>query len=149
MPVLRSWPVLALLLLPATLPAQHLSADIIIGNGPVLGRIILGDPHPHYSRGIVAVRPSYRYRPVYHEVVVIHRHRGQGWYRRHGYRPVRVWYDSDARRYYHGAGRNHSGLRAIVVYERGGRYYGDGWEETDLAHRRTDHDRDEDRWERD
>ncbi len=151
MSVRRSWPALALLLvLPGTLAAQRVTADISIGHGPVSGRVILGD-HYHYSpHTLLEVRPRYRHRPVYHEVVVVHRPRGQGWYRRHGYRPVRIWYDYDHRRYYDGHDRNQQGLRAVVVYERSGRYYSDGRDAGYDRYDRTGHGgRNDDRWDRD
>ena len=123
MPVHRSLPALALLLLlPGTLAAQRVVADISIGHGPLTGRVILGDPYPHYRTSVVVVRPDNRYRPG-REVVVIHRPQRHGWYRHHGYRQVQVWYDADRQRYYERHDRNHPGLRAVVVYERGGRYY--------------------------
>lgn len=152
MSIRHSWLALALLLtVPGALAAQRVSADIIIGHGPIAGRVILGDPYPYHSRTIVEVRPHHGYRTVYREVVVMHRWRGHDWYRRHGYRPVRVWYDADYQRYYERHDRNHPGLRAVVVYERGGRYYRD--------ERHDDRGRDgragrhagryDDRWERD
>jgi len=117
----RSLLVAAVLLgAPLTLRAQHVSADIAIGSGPVSGRILIGDPYPHRD---VVVHRHPAYRPVYREVIIIREHRGHGWYRRHGYRPVRVWYDATHHHYYtvH-PGRNYSGLREIEVYERDGRY---------------------------
>jgi hypothetical protein len=148
----HSWPTLALLLvLPGPLAAQRVSADIIIGHGPIAGRVILGDPFPYHSHTIVEVRPYPRYRPEYREVVVVHRSRGHDWYRRHGYRTVRVWYDADRGRYYQHHDRNQAGLRAVVVYERGGRYYSDDRYEGGGRDRRSDRhgDRDDDRWEHD
>lgn len=152
MSIRHSWLALLLLLvLPGALAAQRVSADIVIGHGPIAGRVILGDPYPHHARTLVVVHPYHRYRPVYREVVVVHRSRGHDWYRRHGYRPVRVWYDRDDRRYYERHDRNHPGLRAVVVYERGGRYYSDDrYEDDDRDGRSGRHTgRNDDRWERD
>jgi len=132
----RSWPALALLvLLPGTLAAQRITADISLGHGPIAGRVIVGDPYPHYQHSVVVVRPTYRYQPVYRAVVVREHHRGNGWYRHHGYRTVRIWYDADRRAYYDRYDRNYPGLRTVVVYELDGRYYSDG--------RRDEYDRDE------
>jgi hypothetical protein len=100
------------------------------------GRIIVGDPYYRH--------PTYR--PVYREVVVVRAHRGHGWYRHRGYRTVRVYYDAHRdcyydRPYYHG-------LRAVVVYQGGGRYYQDdyrhdGYRQDD--YRRDDYRRDDER----
>jgi hypothetical protein len=106
---------LAVLAFPAGAQAQRVSADISIGGGPVAGRIIVGDPYYHH--------PSYHYRPVYREVVVVRGHRGHGWYRNRGYPTVRVYYDVDRDRYYD---RPYcGGLRAMVVFQGDGRYYRD------------------------
>lgn len=110
---------LASLALPAAGQAQQVVADISIAGGPVSGRIIVGDPYPRYHRTYV----ERRHRPAYHEVIVIRGHRGHGWYRNQGYRVVRVYYDRGRNSFYDRP--YHSGLRAIVVYERGGRYYAD------------------------
>ncbi|HWA40015.1 MAG TPA: hypothetical protein VG712_00285 [Gemmatimonadales bacterium] len=82
-------------------------ADIAINQGPVTGRVIVGD---HYHP-----------RPVYREYVVVRQYRGGGWYHNHGYRPIRVYWDGH--RYYDRPYR--SGLKVVYVYERGGRYYHD------------------------
>lgn len=166
MPVHRSWPTLALLLvLPGALSAQRVAADISIGHGPIAGRVIIGDPYPHYPYHVVEARPRYRYRPLYRPVVVIERHRGHGWYRHHGYRTARIWYDADRHSYYEHYDRNHPGLREVVVYEQGGRYYRDDrrddrynrdgrYDRDDRDHRgdrdgRNDDRRDDDdRWDR-
>jgi hypothetical protein len=117
----RSLLVAAVLLgTPLVLSAQHVTADIAIGSGPVSGRILIGDPYPHHD---VVVHRHPAHRPVYREVIIIRGHRGHGWYRRHGYRTVRVWYDATHHAYYSvHPGRNYSGLREIEVYERDGRY---------------------------
>lgn len=95
----------AALTLPASVQAQHVVADISINQGPVTGRVILGD----------------HYRPRYREYVVVRQYRGGGWYRHHGYHPMRVYWDGY--RYYDRPYRN--GLQVVYVYERGGRYYHD------------------------
>lgn len=143
----RSWLILALLaLLPGTLPAQQIVADISLGHGPITGRVIVGDPYPHYHHSVIVVRPGYPYRPVYRAVVVRERYRGHGWYRHHGYRTVRIWYDADRRAYYDRYDRDYPGLREVIVYERDGRYYRDG--RPDAYDRDDRHDGD-DRYDRD
>jgi hypothetical protein len=127
---------LAALALPAAAQAQRVSADIAIGGGPVAGRIIVGDPY--YPR------PSYHYyRPAYREVVVLRGHHGRGWQRHHGGRYVRVYYDAGRDCYYDREW--HGGLRAVVVYDDGGRYYRDGYRGDDRRYR---DDRSDD-WRRD
>ena len=129
---------LAALALPAGAKAQQVSADISIASGPVAGRVIVGDPYYHH--------PAYRYGPSYREIVVIQAHRGRGWYRNHAYRPVRVYYDDDRDCYYDRA--YYGGLRAVVVYQSGGRYYFDGDRRDGYRrddYRRDDYRRDEER----
>lgn len=106
----------ALAILPAAASAQRVVADISINEGPVSGRVIIGDPYEYRSR---------YHHPEVRTVVVYRSARGHSWYHRHGYRTVRVWYDADRHRYYDRYDRNYRGLREVVVYERGGRYYQD------------------------
>lgn len=135
---------LAGLTLPGTSQAQTVTADIAIHQGPISGRVIIGD--------------RYHPRPHYREYVVVRHYRGGNWYHRHGYRPHKVYWDGH--RYYDRPYR--SGLRVVYVYERGGRYYHDyrndyrrRVERRDDRHDRWDddyrgkgHDRDDDRHER-
>lgn len=120
---------LAALTLPATAQAQRVTADIAIHQGPITGRVIVGE--------------RYHPRPEYREYVVVRHYRGGGWYRGHGYHPMRMYWDGY--RYYDRPYR--SGLNAVWVYERGGRYYHD--ERNDYrrrVERRDDrHDRYDDR----
>ncbi len=106
----------SLAVLPAAASAQRVVADISINEGPVSGRVIIGDPYGYRER---------YHAPQVRTVVVYRSARGHGWYHRHGYRTVRVWYDADRHRYYDRYDRNYRGLREVVVYERGGRYYQD------------------------
>jgi hypothetical protein len=131
---------LAALALPVGAQAQHVSADIAIGGGPVAGRIIVGDPYYRH--------PDYYHRPVYREIIVVRGHRGQGWYRHRGYRQVRVYYDSGRDCFYDRP--YYRGLRAIDVYHHDGRYYydGDRYSDRDRYHR-GDRDYDRDRYGRD
>jgi hypothetical protein len=117
---------LAALTLPGTAQAQRVTADIAIQQGPISGHVIVGD--------------HYRPRPVYREYVVVRQYRGGGWYRNHGYHPMRVYWDGY--RYYDRPYR--VGLRAVWVYEHGGRYYHD---ERNDYRRRVD--RRDDRYDRD
>ena len=106
----------SLAVLPSAASAQRVVADISINEGPVSGRVIIGDPYGYRER---------YHAPQVRTVVVYRSARGHGWYHRHGYRTVRVWYDADRHRYYDRYDRNYRGLREVVVYERGGRYYQD------------------------
>jgi len=119
---------LALAASPAGSAAQHVSVDLGIWQGPLYGRIIVGQPYFHH-------RPYYVAHPYYHPRVVIVEprvivvktfHRGHGWYRHHGYRRVTVWYDRDRDRWYDRYDRRFPGLREVVAYEREGRYYWPG-----------------------
>lgn len=140
-----------LALLPAAGSAQRVVADIGIHHGPVSGRIVIGHPEYHRPHRVVEVRPRY-YAP--RTVVVVHMRRGAAWYHRHGFRTVRVWYDRRGDRYYDRYDRSMHGLRTIVVYERGGRYYHDDGRDDyrgRVGGRRDDHrdshdDRDDDRF---
>jgi hypothetical protein len=114
----------AALAIPAPAHAQHIIADISIHSGPVAGHFIVTDPDSYRPRTIVEVGPRYHWRPV----TVYRVHRGYGWYRAHGYREARIWYDPHQRFYYD---RYHDGLREIAVYVRDGRYYRDDWSRHD------------------
>lgn len=109
---------MAALGIPAAGQAQRVVADISINQGPVAGRVIVGDP--------VAYRPRPMVEPVFRPVVVYRAHRGYGWYGRHGYREVRVWYDPGRDCYYDHTVRYRPGFREVVVHERDGRYVRDG-----------------------
>ena len=105
-----------------------------------------GRPAPVYSRRPVR-RVAPRPRVIVVERVVLERHgrgRGQGWFRRHGYRPVTLYYVNGR---YLDRRIDRRGVREVVVYERNGRYYRD-WDDRDRDGRRfEDRDRDDyDRW---
>lgn len=110
--------------------AQTVVADIAINQGPISGRVIIGD--------------RYHPRPVYREYVVVRHYRGGGWYRNHGYRSQRVYWDGY--RYYDRPYRD--GLQVVWVYERGGRYYHDYRDDRRNDYRRRIDRRDDrhDRW---
>ena len=120
---------LAALTLPAGAQAQHVTADISIVSGPVAGRVILGGPN----------YPSYHHRPSYREVIVVRERRGRDWYSHRGYRPVRVYYDSDRDCWYDRP--YYRGLRAVIVYQDRDRYFYDGdWDRERQWHRGRDGD---------
>lgn len=96
--------------------AQRVRADIIIGGGPVAGRVIIG------NRG----RDGYygRPRPIRGvEWVRARDYRRDDWWRRfqRESRLVVVFWDRDDDRYY--LDRFRSNLLEIRIYEQGGRYY--------------------------
>ncbi len=125
-PAIRRFAALSALLVPSAVAAQQVVADIHLRHGPVAGHIIVGHPPVYATRTIIAVGPRYGHpRHGYRSVVVYRGHRGHDWYRHRGYRVVRLWYDPRYDSYYDRYDRR-DGLRAVVVYERGGRYYRDG-----------------------
>ena len=93
---------------PAVGAAQTVSAEVVIHQGPVAARVLVG---PRY--------------PVYHaaRVIVVEPVRGRGHWKHHSqYRPYTAWYDPRGNRYYDGYdGR--PGLRQVVVYRCDDRYY--------------------------
>lgn len=115
--------------------AQRVSADIIVGSGPISGRVILGRPAiRHYPRRTVVVERYAPRRYVVHRYVA--RSHGRGYARGHykrlrherGYRAVRVWWDDRHDAYYD---RHVRGLREVTIYERDGRYYRDWYGDRD------------------
>ncbi|MGE0354263.1 MAG: hypothetical protein AB7I33_13115 [Gemmatimonadales bacterium] len=118
--------------------AQVIAADVIIGGGPVSGRVVIGDPYPrhaeiyrHQPRRVVVVRHAPR-------VIVVHRVHHRGWrerhYQRHGYRSIRVYWDQRHGRFFDSY---RPGLREVSVYERNGQYYRD-WDDWGRDSRRDD-----------
>ena len=110
---------------PGTAEGQRVSADVVVRSGPVRGRVVIGD-RPYAYR--YDVGRAYRYAPRHLRVHRIHvpRGRAHGWWRRHGYRPVTVFYH--AGRFYHRHDHRYlkrRGLRfrPVVVWQRGGRLY--------------------------
>ena len=100
--------------------AQMVEAGVVVRSGPVVGHVVVADPAPVYHERRVVVR---RYAPRVVVVEQVRVHRGRGWWKRHGYRPVVVYYDVRHRRFYDGWDRDRRGIREVVVYERRGRYY--------------------------
>lgn len=122
------------LLLSSSPAAGQVSGAVVINSGPVRGAIAVGEP-------VFAPRPVVVYQPVRGRRVVVARYapqvvvveQGHGrygksakWYRRHGYRPVTLWY-SEGRyftRIYAARGyRWGPEFVAVTVWERNGRFY--------------------------
>ncbi len=103
--------------------AQMVEAGVVIRSGPVAGHVVITDREPRYhypERRVVVVE---RYAP---QVIVVEHgraHRGRGWWKKHGYRPVVVYYDVRRGRFYDRRDRDRRGIREVVVYEGNGRYY--------------------------
>jgi hypothetical protein len=79
----------------------------------------------HNQDRVVVVPPAraVRREPVREVIVVERTHvpkgHAYGWWKQHGYREVTVYYDGT--RYY--GGRHDPALRAVIVYQREGKYY--------------------------
>lgn len=93
-------------------------ASVVVATGPVITRVHVGLPLISYGRPrpmILVGRPGNRVilleRAVWHEAA---------WWKRHGYRPVRFWFDGH--RFFERPVRAH-GLREVILFERGGRFY--------------------------
>ena len=134
-----------LMLIALPMQAQQVSADVVLHGGPVAGRVVVGDRYSTYHRpAVVYRRPPVRRvivveRPVARLIVVdrVHRHRPENFWRRHGFRPVVLYYIEG--RYYDRPIRRPY-VREVVVYERDGRYYQECDEHP--SHGRGHHDRD-------
>jgi hypothetical protein len=105
---------------------------VVIHSGPVTGHVEVGSPPP------VVV-----YREPREVIVVEHVHaphgHAHGWWKKHGYRAVTVYYDGSR---YYSRRVERPGLRAVVLFESRGRYYlGD---EHDERYRHHPHEGDED-----
>ena len=109
--------------------AQMVEAGVVVRSGPVVGHVVVADPAPVHRRVVVVERYAPRVVVVEH----VRAHRGHGWWKRHGYRPVVVYYDVRRGRFYDRWGRDRRGIREVIVYERRGRYYtardDDYWQE--------------------
>jgi hypothetical protein len=132
--ILRGGVVALLLgLTPAALRAQTtVQGGVVVQSGPVSAHVEVNQPPP-----VVVHREPVR------EVIIVERiHQPEGnaygWWKRHGYREVVVYYDGDG--YYDHWFQRRGGLRRIVVYARGGRYYRpvdrDHWDDRDDRHHR-------------
>ncbi len=121
-------------------PAQVVEAGVVIRSGPVAGHVVIGPPPPvvvYREPARVVVVERYAPRVIVVREVHVPRGRAYGWWKKHGYRRVVVYYDGHA--YYDRWVDGRPGIREVVVYERDGRYYHGDWD---------DHDgwRDRDRW---
>jgi hypothetical protein len=120
--------IMALGMFAAPLSSQTtVQGRVVVHSGPVTGHVELR----RRTRVIV---------PERHVIVVQRVHVPRGWWKKHSYRAVTVYYDGH--RYYL---RRYArpNLRAVIVYERGGRYFigEDHWKR---KHRK--HDRHDDRY---
>jgi hypothetical protein len=97
--------------------AQQVLADVVLQTGPVAGHVVIGNGYSTYGRQ----RVIYRRTPIRRVVVVERtRYHGRAEWTRFGYRPVFLYY-VDGR--YFDRSFNREGVKQVVVYERGGRYY--------------------------
>jgi hypothetical protein len=113
---------LALTVAAVPLQAQRVEAAVTISSGPVAGHVIVRDGystyHPPYARRAYVVD-----RPRIVVIERVHGHRSAKHWQRRGYRSVTVYY-WDGRYYDRWIGHRY-GVREVVVWERGGRYYHD------------------------
>ena len=121
-----------LVLVALPMQAQQVSADVVLHGGPVAGHVVVGDGYSTYHRPPIV----YRRTPVRRVVVVerparrlivvesSHRRREASFWRRHGFRPVVLYY-VDGRYYDRPLWRHGTYAREVIVYERDGRYYED------------------------
>jgi hypothetical protein len=102
-----------------------------------------------HDRVVVAPQPRVEERrgPEREVIVVERTHvprgRAYGWWKQHGYREVTLYYDGAT--YYSRRGES-AGFRAVIVYQRDGRYYLPAEEDHDEHEGRHGHhhDRDDD-----
>jgi len=125
--------------------AQRVSADIRIGGrGPISGHVRI-ESRDHYRDRYYR---DYNYRPRQVRVEVLRRYdRGRhlGWFKQHRTaRVVVVYYDRRDDCYYDR--RFYPGLEEIRVYEDGGRYYRDDYDEGNYDDRRYDGRNDDGRY---
>jgi len=93
--------------------------------------------------------PERRYiapRVVFVDRVVVRERNSERWWRRHGYRPVKLYY---WRGRFYERDLTHVATRTVVVYERGGRYYrpaGYRYDRYDRFDRNDDYYKDDRYW---
>lgn len=127
-----------LVLIALPMQAQQVSADVVLHSGPVAGHVVVGDGYSTYHRApVVYRRPPVRRvvvveRPAPRIVVVerAHRYRSASFWRRHGFRPVVLYYIDG--RYYDRPVWRGAYAREVIVYERDGRFYRD-WDDDRYA----------------
>jgi len=133
-----------LVLVALPMQAQQVSADVFVHGGPVAGHVVVGNGYSTYHRAPVVYR-----RPAPRRVVVVerpgprvvvveraHRYRSAAFWRRHGFRPVVLYYIDG--RYFDRPVRHRGYAREVIVYERDGRYYRD-WDDDRDDHHRDHH----------
>ncbi|HET8650257.1 MAG TPA: hypothetical protein VFL95_09465 [Gemmatimonadales bacterium] len=113
---------IALLAIAAPAHAQEVSADIHIGTPPAR-RVVVVERAPAPREHVVVVE-RFRGHP-----------RGQGYWKKRGYRPVTVYY-YEGRFYDRFDARAHPHATKVVIYRQGDRYY----REWDKRFDRDDHD---------
>jgi hypothetical protein len=100
--------IMALGLFAAPLSSQTtVQGRVVVHSGPVTGHVELR----RRTRVIV---------PERHVIVVQRVHVPRGWWKKHSYRMVTVYYDGD---HYYLRRYARPYLRPVIVYERGGRYF--------------------------
>jgi hypothetical protein len=115
--------VVALGLIAAPARAQTtVQGSVIVQSGPV-------GSHPVVRQRTRVIVPER------HVIIVQRVHVPRGWWKKHSYRAVTVYYDGDL---YYLRRLARPNLRAVIVYERGGRYFigDDRWKR---EHRNYDH----------
>ena len=109
--------IVAVMLGLAAVPARAqttVSGGVVVQSGPVAGHVEVGAPPP------VVVRREPAREVIVVERTHVPRGNAHGWWKKHGYRELTVYYDGTR---YYGRRLQRTGLRAVVVYERGGKYY--------------------------
>jgi hypothetical protein len=124
-------PAIALMLGLVSVPARAqttVQGDVLIHSGPVTGRVEVNSPPRELEREVIVIERAH-----------IPRGHAYGWWKKHGYRAVTVYYDGSR---YYGRRVVHPGLRAVVVYERKGQYFLGDADGERPEHRHHDHDDD-------
>ena len=124
-------PMLALVFGLVTVPARAqttVQGDVLIHSGPVTGQVGVNAPPRELEREVIVI-----------ERARVPRGHAYGWWKKHGYRAVTVYYDGNR---YYSRRVVRPGLRTVVVYERKGQYFFD--EENGERREHRHHDRDDD-----
>ena len=99
-----------LLLLLAAVPARAqttVDGSVVIHSGP--GNDEVAPPARETMREVIVV-----------ERTRVPRGKAHGWWKKHGYRPVTLYYDGSR---YYGRRLARPGIRAVIVYQRGAQYF--------------------------
>jgi hypothetical protein len=121
----------ALLLGLVTVPARAqttVQGDVLIHSGPVTGRVGVNEPPRESEREVIVI-----------ERARVPRGHAYGWWKRHGYRAVTVYYDGTR---YYSRRVVRPGLREVVIYERKGQYFLNDEDGERHEHKHHDHDDD-------